>query len=197
CERLKKQLEEGVDIRKTEFTEQEQGFIYYYNLISLKKRLLILNKNDATPAGLENQTLEMLRKGETNILVFDGKLELEMSELPSEDRESFKKDMGIEYFSSELIQRESLKLLDYITFFTVGEDECRSWPVKMGSNARTSAGKIHSDLEKGFIRAEVVHCDDLIRLGAMAEVKKQNLLRLEGGEYIVKDGDIMHVRFNL
>ncbi|MDD2717846.1 MAG: hypothetical protein PHW04_18315, partial [Candidatus Wallbacteria bacterium] len=82
CERLKKQLEEGVDIRKTEFTEQEQGFIYYYNLISLKKRLLVLNKNDATPAGLENQTLEMLRKGETNILVFDGKLELEMSELP-------------------------------------------------------------------------------------------------------------------
>jgi len=195
-EDLKEGLENGIDISDQDLNQEEIKALSNYNLVTLKKRIIIMNINDDTDEEKSKKFIEYL-KGKESTLKFDGKLELEISELDPEDKEEWRKEMGIEYFSSELIVRESFRLLDFITFFTMGEDECRAWPIKKDLNAKKAAGKIHSDLERGFIRAEVIHFDDFITHGSVSEAKKAGLYRLEGAEYIVKDGDILNIRFNV
>lgn len=195
--RLRDFLEEGKGLENIEFNDMELRYITSYNLINFKKKIYILNINDSTNNDKKDAIIEELKRNREHFLIFDGKLELEISELSEDDREEFKKDMGLEYFSSELIKREAFSLLDYITFFTVGEDECRAWPIKRGMTAKKAAGKIHSDLERGFIRAEVIAYDKFMQYKDWNKVKKSKDFRLEGADYIVKDGDIMHIRFNV
>ncbi|MDI6871364.1 MAG: redox-regulated ATPase YchF [Bacillota bacterium] len=126
-----------------------------------------------------------------------GQLEAEILELSGEDREAFLADLGLSESGVERIARAAYRRLGYISFFTVGEDEVRAWPIHAGTCAKEAAGKVHSDLERGFIRAEVVSYDDLVRLGTLAKVREAGLLRLEGKDYVVRDGDVIHYRFAL
>jgi hypothetical protein len=120
---------------------------------------------------------------------------MEITQLPPEEEEIFLKELGIQEPALDKMIRQSYDLLGVISFFTVGEDECRAWTIKRNSTAPTAAGAIHSDFEKGFIRAEVVHYPDFIAQGSMLKCKEKGLVRLEGKEYIVQDGDIINFRF--
>ncbi len=126
-----------------------------------------------------------------------GKLEMEIAQLSPEDAEVFMKEYGIEELSLSKMIKLSYDLLRLQSFFTVGEDEVRAWTTRRGASALEAAGEIHTDIQRGFVRAEVVAYEDMIALGSMAEAKAKGKFRLEGKEYPVKDGDIMHVRFNI
>jgi ribosome-binding ATPase YchF (GTP1/OBG family) len=125
-----------------------------------------------------------------------GKLEMEIAQLSPEDAALFMEEYGIDEPSLNKMIRLSYDLLGLQSFFTVGPDECRAWTVRRGATAPEAAGEIHSDLQKGFIRAEVTAYEDLIALGGLVEAKAKGKLRLEGKEYVVKDGDILNIRFN-
>jgi len=130
-------------------------------------------------------------------VALQGKLEMEIAQLPVEDATVFMQEYGITELSLSRMIKVSYDLLNQQAFFTVGEDEVRAWTTKRSATAWEAAGEIHTDIQKGFVRAEVVACQDLLDLGSMAEAKSKAKLRLEGKDYIVKDGDIMHVRFNI
>ncbi|HWS14555.1 MAG TPA: DUF933 domain-containing protein, partial [Candidatus Methylomirabilis sp.] len=125
------------------------------------------------------------------------KVEEEIAQLSPAEQVEFLKGMGIARSARDLLVRGAFEATRYISFLTVGEDEVRAWNIREGSTAVVAAGRIHSDLEKGFIRAEVISCDDFLRCGSMAKAKTEGKLRLEGKEYVVKDGEIVHVRFNV
>ena len=126
-----------------------------------------------------------------------GKIEMEISQLPEEDKELFVEDLGITEPGIDQLAKASYDRLNLMSFFTSGEDEVKAWTIEKGTNAKRAAGKIHSDIERGFIRAEVVKFDDLERLGSTNKVKDSGLHKLEGKEYIVQDGDIINFRFNV
>jgi ribosome-binding ATPase YchF (GTP1/OBG family) len=128
-------------------------------------------------------------------LALAGKVEIEVAHLDESDREAFLKEIGIQEPARERFIRASYRLLDLISFLTTGEDEVRAWTITQGTIARKAAGKIHSDIERGFIRAEVIAYDDFVVLGSEAKCKEAGKLRLEGKDYIVQDGDIIHFRF--
>jgi ribosome-binding ATPase YchF (GTP1/OBG family) len=122
---------------------------------------------------------------------------MEIAQLSEADREPFLKEIGLEKTARERFIRASYSLLDLISFFTTGEDEVKAWTVKRGTPARKAAGKVHSDIERGFIRAEVITYEDFIALGSEVKCKEAGKLRLEGKDYVVQDGDIIHFRFNV
>jgi len=126
-----------------------------------------------------------------------GKLEMDIAQLPPDEAEIFLQEYGIEEPSLNRFIRLSFDLLGQLSFFTAGEKEVHAWTVSQGANAQEAAGAIHSDMEKGFIRAEVVACQDLIELGGFAEARQHGKLRLEGKKYIVQDGDVLTIRFNI
>jgi ribosome-binding ATPase YchF (GTP1/OBG family) len=137
---------------------------------------------------------ELKRRG-LDGLVLAGKVEMEVAQLDESDRAAFLKEIGIQEPARERFIRASYRLLDLISFLTTGEDEVRAWTITQGTIARKAAGKIHSDIERGFIRAEVIAYDDFVVLGSEAKCKEAGKLRLEGKDYIVQDGDIIHFRF--
>ena len=124
-------------------------------------------------------------------------LELEISRLSPEDRVDFLQDLNLQETGLSSLARAAYEKLGLISFFTVGDDEVRAWTIRQGTTAQKAAGKIHTDLERGFIRAEVFHYEDIFRLGNVAGLREKGLFRLEGKEYIVKDGDIITIRFNV
>ncbi len=130
-------------------------------------------------------------------MVLAGQIEMEIANLPAEDRAAFLEDLGLTSSARDRFIRAAYELLDQISFLTAGEDEVRAWTIKRGTIAVKAAGKIHSDIERGFIRAEVVHFDDFVRYGSESKAREAGKLRLEGKEYIVRDGDIIHYRFNV
>ena len=132
----------------------------------------------------------------TPAVALQGKLEMELAQLAPEEAADFLKEYGIDEPSLHRMIKLSYELLGLQSFFTVGEDEVRAWTVKRGATAPEAADEIHTDLQKGFIRAEVAHYDDLVSLGAYAELRAQGKLRLEGKEYVVHDGDILNIRFS-
>ncbi|HEU4743769.1 MAG TPA: DUF933 domain-containing protein, partial [Anaerolineales bacterium] len=154
-----------------------------------KPVLVVFNMSEGQP----DPQMEL----DTPSVALQGKLEMEIAQLSPEDASVFMQEYGIEELSLNRMIRLSYDLMQVQTFFTVGEDEVRAWETKRGATAQESAGEIHTDLQRGFVRAEVVHYDDLISLGGMNEAKSKGKLRLEGKEYIVKDGDIVHIRSSL
>jgi ribosome-binding ATPase YchF (GTP1/OBG family) len=134
--------------------------------------------------------------GRCEVAVLQGKLEADIAQLPAEDAGLFMDEYGIEESGLSRVISRSYCLMELHSFFTVGEDEVRAWTIPVGATALEAAGAIHTDLQKGFIRAEVVAYDDLIALGGLAEARKRGRLRLEGKEYVVQDGDIVHILFN-
>ncbi len=188
--RLNDALGEENPLRNLDLTEDEIKILSGFGFLSLKPMLIVLNLSE----GQKAPEIAYPHK-HSQVVALQGKLEMDISQLPPEEMEMFLQEYGIEEPSLNRMIRLSYDLLGLQSFFTVGPDECRAWTVERGATAPVAAGVIHSDLQKGFIRAEVVHYNDLTTLGSMNEAKTRGKLRLEGKEYIVKDGDILNIRF--
>jgi hypothetical protein len=184
-------LESGRTIASLGLTDEEKKPMRSFGLLTDKPQVVLLNTiqgNEIPPA---------LRAMDPDTLAIDAKLELELAQLEPEERTAFMADMGITELARERIIRRAYDAVGIITFFTAGEPEVRGWNLERGGSAVEAAGKIHTDLARGFIRAEVTAYDDLARLGSMKEIKAKGLQRLEGKEYVVKDGDIVYFRSGL
>jgi len=195
-ERLKAWLEEERPLRTMELSADERAELAGFAFLSLRPLLIVVNVAEEdvaapVPAGVE----ERARTAGAETLVLSARVEAEVAELDDADRPAFLSDLGLDAPARDRFVRASYGLLDLIAFLTAGEDECRAWPIRRGTVARKAAGKIHSDIERGFIRAEVVAFDDFIALGSEAKCREAGKLRLEGKEYVVQDGDIIHFRF--
>lgn len=181
-------LESSEPIASLALTDEQKKPLRSFGLLTDKPQVVILNvaQGESIP--------ESLKALAPNALAIDAKLELELSQMDSEEQASFMSDFGLTEFGRDRIIRAAYDAVGIITFFTAGEPEVRGWNLEKGGTSVDAAGKIHTDLARGFIRAEVTAFDDLARVGTMKEAKAQNLQRLEGKEYIVKDGDVMYFR---
>jgi GTP-binding protein YchF len=188
-QRLHASLSENTPLRKVEFSAEESKILASFGLLSRKPILTLFNLS-------EGQSAPAAELDHPSVAV-QGKLEMEIAQLPPEDAAVFMQEYGIQELSLNRMIRLSYDLLNLQSFFTVGEDEVRAWTTRRGASAQEAAGEIHTDLQRGFVRAEVVAYDDLTSLGSMNEAKAKGKLRLEGKEYPVKDGDIVHIRFNV
>ena len=188
-EKLHKTLSDNKPLRSMQFTNDELKELSSFGLLTRKQILTVFNMG-------EGQTAPEIKLDHPSVALM-GKLEMEIAQLSPEDAAVFMKEYGIQELSLNRMINLSYDLLQVQTFFTVGEDEVRAWTTRRGANAHESAAEIHTDLQRGFVRAEVVAYDDLVSLGGMNEAKAKGKFRLEGKEYVVKDGDIMHVRSSL
>lgn len=191
-ERLHTTLEQEIPLRDVEISADEEKLFAGFGFLSRKPILIVLNlaEGQAEPQiAYQHQHSQMV--------ALQGKLEMDIAQLPPEDAEMFMAEYGITEPSLNRMIRLSYDLLGLQSFFTVGPDEVRAWTTQRGATAPEAAGEIHTDLQKGFIRAEVVAYQDLIDLGGYAEARAKGKLRLEGKEYIVKDGEILNIRFNI
>ncbi|MEK6734721.1 MAG: redox-regulated ATPase YchF [Pseudomonadota bacterium] len=194
-----KVLSEGNPVRKI-INEDNHKIIKGLNLITSKPILYVCNVNEEDAAkgnGYSEQIKVKAAPEDAQMLIISAKIEEEMSGLDQEDRNEFLKDLGLEETGLAKIIRTGYSILNLDTFFTIGPKEARAWTVKKGSTAPQAAGEIHTDFEKGFIRAETMSYEDFTRYGGEAGAKEAGKFRLEGKDYIVKDGDVMHFRFNV
>jgi hypothetical protein len=196
------QLEQDIPLRNVDFTERERYRLRGFTLLSLKPLLIVVNADEADasrlhegPAGFGLDSFAS--RPATGVVVLSGKIEEEISQLDPDDAAAFRSELGIQEPALDRMIRGSYDLLGKISFFTVGEDECRAWTIDRATPARRAAGSIHSDIEKGFIRAEVVAYEELMDAGSWNTARERGTLRLEGKEYPIKDGDISHFRFNV
>jgi ribosome-binding ATPase len=195
-ERCIKQLENEKPIRELEFEPTEKRRLRSFAFLSEKPLLHIINLSEDRLSEREKYLSESLNKNQ-EITYVCGTLEQQIGELSPEDRQEFLDQYNFEESGRDRVIRTTFKLLDLILFFTAGPEEVRSWPLLRGTNAQKAAGTVHSDMERGFIRAEVVSYEDFLKTGSFADAKKQGVFRLEGKEYIVQDGDIITFRFNV
>lgn len=195
---LEKQLNEGKPCRTIENVDELLAVIPELNLLTSKKVLYVANIN-AEDIGKDNPKIKDLeawaQKEGSQVLALSGAIEAEIAELPEEERDGFLKEMGIEQSGLDRLTQKGYEMLGLISFFTAGPKEVRAWTVKKGATAKKAAGVIHSDFEKGFIRAEVIAYNDFIECGGELKAKEKGRLRIEGKDYIVQDADIMHFRF--
>ncbi|MCA1644431.1 MAG: DUF933 domain-containing protein [Chloroflexi bacterium] len=198
-ERLRPVLESGRPARSIELSDEEQKAISSFGFLTQKPTLVVLNLADEQDVSqMLGRLAELTREvPQTAVLGLPGKLEMELGELSAEDAAEFMEALGVS--GSRLGEVTSLAygLAELISFFTAGDDECRAWTIRNGTNAQDAAGAIHSDLARGFIRAEVIRWDQLLEAGSEAAAKKRGWVRQEGKVYTVKDGDVLHVLFNV
>ena len=202
--RLKDFLEEGHLAKNFELLdEEEEEWLESYNLLTYKPVIYAANvaEDDLANDGADNEGVQKVReyaaKEESEVFVVCAQIEQEIAELDDDEKKMFLEDLGLSESGLEKLIKASYKLLGLISYLTAGEPEVRAWTIKEGTKAPQAAGKIHTDFERGFIRAEVVSYDDLMACGTHAAAKEKGLVRLEGKEYVVKDGDIMLFRFNV
>ena len=199
--RAKSYLEKSIPLRNGDFNEEEIEVLKSFNFITFKKIIYVANVDEiAASVGDNDYSLrlkEYVENDEASVIVMCCKLESELADLVNEEREKFLQDVGITNSGLDKLIFATYNLLDLATFFTAGKDECRAWTFKKGMKAPKCAGIIHSDFEKGFIKAEVISFDDLRNAGSETKVRENGKLRLEGKEYIMQDGDICYFRFNV
>ncbi|NPV92311.1 MAG: redox-regulated ATPase YchF [Firmicutes bacterium] len=199
--RIRDALHNEKTVHSLDLTDEESAYIRSFALFTEKPMILVVNIDEEQLRAKDYPHQEALRQyaGEKSMPLLEicAQAELEISQLEPGDQEEFMLDLGIAESGISLLARSIYHHLKLISFFTVGEDEVRAWTIDEGITARAAAGKIHSDLERGFIRAEVIKYSDLHELGNITRVKEKGLFRLEGKEYIVVDGDIMSIRFNV
>jgi GTP-binding protein YchF len=200
-------LEEGRPLRALTLTGEDAKRLRGFQFLSAKPQLLVINLDEAQLAGGGDSAIRIDRAAEaagllpflsraaTAAVALCAKIELEISDLEPADRAAFLRDLGLSESGLDRVIRASYDLLGYISFFTVGEDECRAWSIPRDTTAQLAASEIHSDIARGFIRAEVVPYDALIARGSMAACREHGEVRLEGKEYSVRDGDIINFRF--
>jgi ribosome-binding ATPase YchF (GTP1/OBG family) len=188
--RLQGALEQNQAASALGLKEDEEKLVRSFQLLTLKSELVLVNANDALVGKpFPKQLLDLA----PNALLAPVKLEQELEDLGPEDRQAFMQDLGLTDLSRNAVLQAVFAGMGQIVFFTVGEDECRAWPIPKGASAVEGAGQIHTDLARGFVRGEVVGYDDFRRVGSMKEAKQQGVYRLESKTYIVQDGDIMHI----
>jgi ribosome-binding ATPase len=201
-ETLKSGLEAERPLRELSLGEEERRRLRNYALLSEKPVLLAVNMDEGqvrrAEAFLEESGLSSFaaRPGFA-LCPVSAPIEAEMAQLPPEDAQAFREDLGLAEPGLDRVIRTSYELLGLISFLTAGEDECRAWTIRRGTRAQPAAGEIHSDIERGFIRAEVVAFADLMQAGSMAACRERATLRLEGKDYLVADGDVINFRFNV
>ena len=195
-EKCATQVESEKPIREMEMDAPEKKRLRSFSFLSEKPLLHIINLGEDRLSKKEQYLSEALSANQ-EISYICGPLEEQIGELPPVERKEFMEQYGFSESGRDRVIRTSFHLLDLILFFTAGPEEVRSWPLRRNTNAQKAAGTVHSDMERGFIRAEVIAYEDFLRAGSFAEGKKQGLLRLEGKEYIVQDGDIITFRFNV
>ncbi|MEM8961231.1 MAG: redox-regulated ATPase YchF [Acidobacteriota bacterium] len=188
-------LENEQPLRSIELSPDDEKRLRGFQLLSAKPQLVILNVDESAIG--KDRDFGVEETEERRVVVISAPIEAEIALLSEDEQREFLDDLGLEEPSLDRVLRASYELLGLISFFTVGEDEVRAWTIRRGTIARKAAGAIHSDIERGFIRAEVVPWDELLSQGSMAKCRDQGTLRLEGKEYLVKDGDVTHFRFNV
>jgi hypothetical protein len=190
-------LESETPLRKLELAGDDEKLLRGFQLLSAKPMLVVVNVGESEVATATPEAIGLGGEGGLPGVVISAPIELEISRLAADDQKEFMADLGLAEPSLDRVVRAAYDLLGLISFFTVGEDEVRAWTIRRGTVAREAAGAIHSDIERGFIRAEVARWDDLLRLGSIAACREKALLRLEGKEYPVADGDVINFRFNV
>lgn len=201
--RLKSELDSGVNARAVEADEDEKEILSGIGLLSAKPVIYACNmseddfKNNIKTNARYNAVRELAAKEGAEVLPICAELEAEISSLDKEEKEMFLSDIGVDKGGLDLLIQRSYDLLGLMSFLTAGKPEVRAWTIKKGTKAPKAAGKIHSDIERGFIRAEVVSFDDLMALGSMQAAKENGKIRSEGKDYIMQDGDIVLFRFNV
>ncbi len=198
-ERIKESLEREVPLREQTFNQEESRILSGFQFLTAKPMLLLFNIGEQQVdevEKLEKSIEERCGKGVRLGLALCGKLEEELAQLSPEEAQEFRSSLGLKEAAMDRMIRLSYQALGLVSFFTVGDDEVRAWTVTHNTVAPRAAGKVHSDMERGFIRAEVVAYDDLMRCGGMADARRQGLLRLEGKTYHVQDGDVITFLFN-
>ena len=201
-QRVYEWLGEGKNARALDLDEDEAAFVKTLDLLSYKPVIYVANVSEEDAASESNQYIDRLRElalsEKSQVVVICAEIEAEMAELDEEEKALFLEEMGIEESGLDKLIKASYSLLDLISFLTAGEPEVRAWTIKQGTKAPQAAGKIHTDFEKGFIRAETIAYDKLIECGGnLATAKEKGLIRSEGKDYVVKDGDVMHFLFNV
>jgi GTP-binding protein YchF len=200
-EKIKNQLENFQNLRDLKLDDEEHKYIDDLFLLTIKPVLYVCNVDDksAISGNIHVEKIKKVLGGKmAEVLTIAGKLEEEIAELENEaDRKEFLEDAGLSEPGVNKLIRSAYSMLNLISFFTVGPKEIRAWTIKRGMNAQQAAGAIHGDLERGFIRAEVMKYNDFIELGSEHKVKEAGKFHIEGKNYIVEDGDILHIRFNV
>jgi hypothetical protein len=197
-ERIETHLEAEQPLRTLGLDDNEQRLVSGYQFLTLKPLLLLLNvEEDSVAEPVPGALDERAHSIGTGIVPLSASVEMDIAHMPADERHEFYEALGLGESARARFVRAALQLLDLITMLTVGPDECRAWAVRAGSAAPKAAGKIHSDIERGFIRAEVVRWDELLELGSEAKCREAGKLRVEGRDYLVQDGDVVNFRFNV
>lgn len=203
-QKLKKLLEDGKDAALINLeNEDEEKWFAEYNLLTGKPVIYAANvsEDDLADDGASNENVEKVREfakeHNSEVFVICAQIEEEISELEDDEKKMFLEDLGLKESGLEKLVRASYSLLGLMSFLTAGEDETRAWTIKQGTKAPQAAGKIHTDFERGFIKAEVVNYQDLLDCGSYAGAREKGLVRMEGKDYVVRDGDVILFRFNV
>lgn len=204
-EAVKKHLEDGKMAKSFEVPEDDDMVEWFnsYNLLTAKSTIYAANvaEDDLADDGLSNANVQAVREyaatENSEVFVICAQIEQEIAELDDDEKAMFLEDLGLKESGLDKLIAASYRLLGLISYLTAGEDECRAWTIKVGTKAPQAAGKIHSDFERGFIRAEVVNYKDLLDNGSLAAAREKGLVGLEGKEYVVQDGDVILFRFNV
>ncbi len=199
--KVKDNLEKNISLRNVEFSEDELLILKNFNFITLKKVIYVANVDEVSASVGDNdyslKLKEYAERESSSVVVMCAKLESDLADLENEEKEAFLKDVGITSSGLDKLIFATYDLLGLATFFTSGSDECRAWTFRKGMKAPSCAGIIHSDFERGFIRAEVMSFQDLYDLGSELKVREKGKVRIEGKDYLMQDGDIVYFRFNV
>ena len=198
--RIRANSEKDVPIRELSLTTDDTRTIANYQFLTAKPLLIVVNIGEEQipeAASLEAELNSHHSRAKSGIITLCGKLEMELTQLDDDAAEIFRAEFGITEPGLDRVIKPSYELLGLISFFTTASSEVKAWSIQKGTNALTAAGKIHSDMERGFIRAEVISYDDLMKCGSLSEAHKKGLIRLEGKSYIVQDGDVITFLFNI
>ena len=201
-EKIKTNLEKGISARALEYSEEEQEMLKDMYLLTAKPIIYIANISEEQISNAENEEMvkqvkEYVSRENAEVIPLCVKIEEELSGLEEQDKKEMLEALGLEESGLDKLIKKSYDLLGLMSFITAGEPEVRAWTIKKGTKAPQAAGKIHSDIERGFIKAEIVSYEDLIREGSMLSAKEKGLVRQEGKEYIMQDGDIVLFKFNV
>ncbi|TMB35358.1 MAG: redox-regulated ATPase YchF [Deltaproteobacteria bacterium] len=195
-ERLHGHLESGKALRAMRWSDAEEKEMAHFGFLSRRPLLVVVNVSEEAAAQPAPESVEVAARERTaEAIALAAPVEAEIAELDPADQPEFLQSLGLTEPARARFVRAAYKLLDSISFFTVGEDEVKAWTIRRGDRAPRAAGRIHSDLERGFVKAEVIHYGDFLAAGSEAKARHEGKLRVEGKEYVVQDGDILHVRF--
>ena len=193
-------LEKDILIRELELTSDEIRMIANFQFLTAKPLLVVVNVDEdqlSEAESLETQLGSVHSGPKCGVITLSGKLEMELAQLDSDAAEELRTGYGLTESGLDRVVRLSYELLGLISFFTIASSEVKAWPIQSGTEALKAAGKIHSDMERGFIRAEVISYDDLVKCGGLPEARRKGLLRTEGKSYVVQDGDVITFLFNV